>query len=112
MMKHMFKKTKSAYEAERLLDLEMPGGKPLRHFTADEAYRADGWLRSVSRLVSRGWVGKRGRDLDRTGRRTVGQIFSEYELGAQFMAFYIYALWRGDRDPVGPGDEIADSEID
>lgn len=110
-----FPKMKAAYDAGRLLDLEMPDGRALRSFTTDDCYNHAGWLRPVSWRISRGWIGRRsGRNLDRTGKRTVADVYSENILGLSFLAFHttrarqaevdqMWANFRNDRP--APGDE-------
>jgi hypothetical protein len=93
-----FKKARAAYEGWHLLDLEMPNGRALRDFTADDCYAYGGWLKPVG-----WWID------DHTGQRKIGDVYNETFLGWHFFAFHSLDLRWAKADPnenVQPGDEF------
>jgi hypothetical protein len=104
-----FKDFRAAYEAGRLLDLEI-NGRALRTFTADDCYAFGGWLKDVGWRVRHGWSFRHGNDqVDDTGSMTVGDTYNETTLGWSFLVSHALDLNWAKADPsenVQPGDEF------
>jgi hypothetical protein len=97
-----FGKMLAAYNAKRLLDFEMPDGRALRSYTAQECQEAGDWLKTLVWWIKHGGRGKLNRP------RTVGDVFYEATLGWAFFAHYSYEIRMAPlrRDRPAPGDEF------
>jgi hypothetical protein len=122
-MRLKFGRQRLAYLGRRLLSIKMPDGRHFRDWTdtdcdayADATGAGDptgNWLRHVARRIRLGWAD--GNDC--FAGKTVGETFSESELGNNFLLSNAQQLadWdlleQSGRPEVQPGDELTDDEF-
>jgi hypothetical protein len=99
-----FTKLYAAWKSGHLLDLEMPDGRALRNYTADDCLAYGEWLTGVGQRVRRGW----GDGDDYFVGKTVGEVYDETTLRWWVLAFHERDLQSAplrDERPA-PGDEF------